>query len=200
MQTLWLSTPVQPVHTTDATHKVAQRHLVELEGLSLIGPRVTRLCVGLGRIFQLMAQDLGAHAPEVTQFRIEDLPGDPFAAGDVPEPPTKSLEEYEDSARRLLAEAITHLALIQIPSTKLSGTLIREYDYMLHPIFSALFSYSYRRKRKMSLTSTELLNLINAPHRTIREVLERNNRTMPGPAEELPEQMRLFERYLREPA
>ena len=196
----WLHTPVQPTHTTVATHNVAQRHLVELEGLSLIGPRITRLCVGLGRIFQLMAQDLGAHAPEVTQFRIEDLPGDPFAAGEVPEPPTKALEEYEDAARRLLAEAITHLGLIQIPSTKLSGTLIREYDYMLHPIFSALFSYSYRRKRKMSLTSTELLNLISDPHRTIREVLDRNNRTMPGPHEELPEQMRLFERYLREPA
>jgi hypothetical protein len=196
----WLDEPVSPEHQTTAAHKVAQRNLVELEGLSLIGPRLTRLCVGLGRIFQVMAQDPGAHAPEVTQFSIEDLKGDLFGEGPVPEAPSRPLEEYDDQARRLLAEAITHLALIQLPATKLSGASIREYDYMLHPIFSALFSYSYRRKRKMTLSSEELLGLVNEPRRTIREILERNNRPEPAGEEELPEQMRLFDRYLRDRA
>jgi hypothetical protein len=193
----WLTLPVDPEHQTAATYKVAQRNLVELEGLSLVGPRLTRLCVGLGRVFQLMAQHPGGHTPEVTQFIVQDLPGDLFANDEIPDPPTRPLDEYPDPTRRLLAEAITHLALIQLPATKLSGASTREYDYMLHPIFSALFVFSYRRKRKMVLSSEDILGLVNTPGSTIREILRRNNRLEPEPDEELPEQMNLFDRYLR---
>ena len=196
----WLHEPVGPEHQTRATHTVAQRTLVELEGLSLIGPRLTRLCVGLGRIFQVMAQRPGGHAPEVTQFTVDDLRGDLFADGEPPEAPSRPLEEYDDAARRLLAEAITHLALVQLPSTKMAGPEIREYDYMLHPIFSALFSYSYRRKRKMVLSSDDVLKIVSEPHQAIKEILERNNREDPASDEPLPEQMILFDRYLRDRA
>jgi hypothetical protein len=68
---------------------------------------------------------------------------------------------------------------------------------MLHPIFSALFAFSYRRKRKMVLSSTDILGLVNMPSSTIRDILKRNNRAIPEPDEELPEQMNLFDRYLR---
>jgi len=68
---------------------------------------------------------------------------------------------------------------------------------MLHPIFSALFVFSYRRKRKMVLNSGDILGLVNTPGSTIREILKRNNRREPEPDEELPEQMNLFDRYLR---
>jgi hypothetical protein len=193
----WLATPVSAEHQTLATQKVAQSNLVELEGLSLVGPRITRLCVGLGRIFQLMAQHPGGHTPEVTQFRVEDLHGDLFADEDIPDPASGALDEYPDPTRRLLAEAITHLALIQFPGTKLSGVATRQNDYMLHPIFSALFVFSHRRKRKMMLSSSDVLGLVNAPGPAIRAILVRNNREEADAEEELPEQMQLFDRYLR---
>jgi hypothetical protein len=193
----WLTVPVSPEHQTLATQKVAQSNLVELEGLSLIGPRITRLCVGLGRIFQLMAQHPGGHTPEVTQFRVDDLDGDLFPDDDIPDPASPTLDDHPDSTRRLLAEAITHLALIQFPGTKLAGVETRQNDYMLHPIFSSLFVFSHRRKRKMLLSSSDILGLVNTPGPSIRAILARNNREDADADEELPEQMQLFDQYLR---
>ena len=193
----WLTLPVSADNQTLATQKVAQSNLVELEGLSLVGPRITRLCVGLGRVFQLMAQHPGGHTPEVTQFRVEDLAGDLFANEDIPDPASGTLEASPEQARRLLAEAITHLALIQFPGTKLSRVETRENDYMLHPVFSALFVFSHRRKRRMMLSSGDILGLVNSPGPVIRAILARNNRQEIDTDEELPDQMQLFDRYLR---
>jgi hypothetical protein len=195
----WLADPVSPLLQTKAAQKVAQRHLVELEGLSLIGPSLARLCVGLGRIFQVMAHNPAGHAPEVTQFALEDMPGDLFREVDMPEPLTRPPSNDPDQARRLIAEAVTHLALIRLPSTKPSGPeAVREYDYMLHPVFAALFEFSARRKRKMTLRSRDITGLVTNHRQTIRDVLNRNNRTAVDADADLPEQMYLFERYLRE--
>jgi hypothetical protein len=61
----------------------------------------------------------------------------------------------------------------------------------VHPIFSAFFVFSYRRKRKMTLNSQTILGLIENPRETIREILDRHNRT----SEVLPEQLGIFEAY-----
>lgn len=195
--TEWLTRPVDAETQTSATQKVAQSNLVELEGLSLIGPRITRLVVGLGRVFQLMAQHPEGHTPEVNQFRINDLVGDPFRDDAAPELVAVEATSESDPVRGLLAEAITHLALVQLPTTKMAGPSTREYDYMLHPMFAPLFAFSYRKKRKMTISSAELIGLVDDPRRTIGALLQRNNRSDPSPDEVLPEQMGLFDRYLR---
>ena len=193
----WLTVPASPKSQTEAAQKVAQSHHVELEGLSLIGPRITRLVVGLGRVFQLMAQHPGGHTPEITQFRIDDLGEDLFGDEDIPEAGTGELGEGTAHLRRLMAEAITHLALIQFPGTKLSGVATRQNEYMLHPIFSALFEFSHRRKRKMVLTSNDVIALVETPGPAIRTILRRNKRDESIAEEELPDQMQLFNTYLR---
>jgi hypothetical protein len=193
----WLRIPASPGAQTLAAQRVAQSHHVELEGLSLIGPRITRLVVGLGRVFQLMAQHPGGHTPEITQFRIEDLVGDLFGEEDIPEAGPGELGEGPEHVRRLMAEAITHLALIQFPGTKLSGVATRQNEYMLHPIFAALFAFSHRRKRKMVLTSGDVVTLVETPGPAIRAILRRNKRDESIADEELPDQMQLFDSYLR---
>ena len=125
-----------------------------------------------------MASDPESHAPEVNQFYLarEDLD-----------------QETEKQVEKLLVSAVQHLALIRSPGTKLidEGDT-RDYDYLVHPIFAPFFVFSYRRKRKMKLSATQLLGLVTSPKRTIRQVLGRTGRISD---EALPEQLRLFESY-----
>jgi hypothetical protein len=86
-----------------------------------------------------------------------------------------------------------HLALIRPSGTKLGDSAdTRDYDYMVHPIYSAYFVFSYRKKRKMILTGSDLLGLVGSPKPTIRGILKKNNRATEEP---LPEQLTLFEAY-----
>jgi hypothetical protein len=193
----WLTAPIAPQLQTDAATTVGQRNLVELEGLSLIGPRLTRLSVGLGRVFQVMAWRPEGHAPEVTQFRVSDLPeGLLGEEQDLPDPRELSLDARDDG-RGLLAEAITHLALIRFPGTKLSGSYTREDDYMLHPIFAPVFSYSHRRKRKMTLSAEQLVGLVTSPSASVASILHQSGRIAHDDDLDLADQLNLFDRYLR---
>jgi hypothetical protein len=166
---------------TKAAQLVGQKNLRELEGLTVRGAQLTRLVLGLGRIFQTMAEQPSGHAPEVNQFHLADEPLDGPATS------------ITDAARELLASAVTHLALVRTLGNKLADEAdTREYDYMVHPIFAAFFVFSHRRKRKMLLRYDQLLGLIRSPKTTIREVLEAQNRTSDVP---LPDQLALFENY-----
>jgi hypothetical protein len=87
------------------------------------------------------------------------------------------------------------LALIRSLGNKLADEGdTKEYDYMVHPIYSPLFNFSYRRKRKMMLTASQVLGLVKSPKSTIREILAQSDRAY-SVEEPLPDQLRLFETY-----
>ncbi|HGM6678794.1 TPA: hypothetical protein ACKQAY_000182 [Stenotrophomonas maltophilia] len=159
---------------TEAARLIGQKNLRELEGLSVLGGRMTKLALSLGRVFQVMALSPLGHTPEVTQFRLESPPS---VGGDR-------------AAQELLEQCVMHLALVRRPGTKLQQSEdIRDYDYSLHPIFSAYFEYSYRQKRKMLLTSDDIISLSEGKAEGIRAVLLRQNRE--GSIFGLPSQMDL---------
>lgn len=163
---------------TEAAQRIGKKNLAELEGLSVHGAQLTKLLLGLGRVFQVMAADAAGHAPEINQFDLQNESG------------------FPTSAETILNAAVMHLALIRFPGNKLGNVSdIRDYDYMLHPIYSAFFVFSYRRKRKMTLRAERLLGLVETPRDTIKEILSQNNR-----AEDvsLPDQLNLFETYYDE--
>lgn len=189
----WATTPVAPDTQTLAAEAVGNSNLVELAGLSAFGPRITRLCASLGRVFHQMADDPVGHAPEVTQFYVSDLPGDPLRVDPF------TADAHDGDASELLREAVMHLALIAYPSTKQAGAYVREHDYMVHPMFAPVFRYSYRRKRKVALRSAELLALVSRPRTTINAVLRRNRRG-PLDADTSDPQMQLLDRYLTDEA
>jgi len=146
---------------TEAARQIGQKNLRELEGLSVLGGRMTKLSLSLGRIFQVMAANPLGHTPEVTQFRLD----------------ASALPGSDSAAQELLEQCVMHLALVRRPGTKLQQSEdIRDYDYFLHPIFSAYFEFSYRQKRKMSLSSEEVLQLAEGKTEAIRAVLQRQNR------------------------
>ena len=160
---------------TKVAQVIGQRNLQELEGVSLQGARLTKLLLGLGRVFQVMAEDPIGHTPEVTQFCLDaDVGGGTR---------TEKLDG-------LITEGIMHLALLRYPGSKLQGaTEVRQVDYAIHPIFAAFFGFSYRRKRKIELRGQDVLELAERTSSAVGAILARQNRVVDVA---LPEQMALF--------
>jgi hypothetical protein len=180
-----LATPVSPKTQTIAAQNVGKKNLSELEGLSVHGAQLTKLLLSLGRIFQIMASDASGHTPELNQFHLSD--GSDLIVHE------NMSNSYTSEAENLLKSAVMHLALIRSSGNKLADEAdTKDYDYQIHPIFSSFFVFSYRRKRKMTLSAFDILNLVNNPRQAIKEILTRNNRNT---EEELPEQLSLFEKY-----
>ncbi|MCY3005201.1 MAG: hypothetical protein NTV29_04390 [Planctomycetota bacterium] len=167
-----LLSPISPEVQTKTAQSVGAMNLSELEGLSVSGAKLTKLLLALGRIFQQFAAEPFGHAPELNQFHL-----------------TSMTAELDD----LLKQAVMHLALVRFQGTKLvteSDTI--EFDYTIHPIFAALFEFSPRRKRKMEISSSALLALIESPKQTISGILREHKRAT---SSELPRQLTFFSQF-----
>lgn len=140
---------------TEVAQRVGSMSLAELEGLSVDGARLTKLLLALGRVFQVMAAEAQGHAPEMNQFQVVADEG-PVQEGSI-----------AAAVERLLNAAVMHLALIRSAGNK-PGNVgdTKDYDYMIHPIYSPFFVFSYRRKRKMTLRPETVLGLIQRPRQT----------------------------------
>jgi hypothetical protein len=168
-----LTVPVSAEDQTSAAQAVGRKNLGELEGLSVHGARLTKLVLSLGRVFQLFALDPEGHTSELNEFEIE---------GDV-----APVDE-------LVTSAVKHLALLRAPGTKMSSDPgdTRDFDYRLHPIFSAFFLFSHRKKRKFALTASDLLALTTEPGHAISAVVSAQNRDADA---DLPAQLELFSEF-----
>jgi len=172
---------------TKAAQAVGEKNLTELEQIDEFGPDLMRLVLGLGRIFHVMAAYPHGHTPEVNQFYLEANPlvhgGDGSASEGL-------------RLLRVLAAAVRHLAMLRAPGTKPTDEAsTRADEYMLHPVYSAFFQFSYRRKRKMRLEPNDILGLLDRPRSTIRGVLERTRADVDLELDDVPEQLMLFESY-----
>ena len=147
---------------THAAKSVARERLEELEGLSADGTNLAQLVMGLGKIFGTMAVQAEGHAPEVTQFRLT----------------SNTSGDDETRANELLRDGVMLLALRRFPGTKPTGKDdIRPYDYMLYPLFSALFDFSFRKKRRTELSSADIVGLVKRQRQTVIRILARSKRT-----------------------
>lgn len=171
-----LSGGVALVTQTQAAKRVARERLEELEGLSANGTDLAQLVMGLGKIFGTMAVQASGHAPEVTQFRL---------VGET------SVDDMEQS-KELLRDGVMLLALRRFPGTKPTGQDdVRQYDYMLYPLFSALFDFSFRKKRRTELSPADIVGLVEQQRPTVIRILARSNRTPDDGL--LGDQLKLFE-------
>jgi hypothetical protein len=167
--------PISPEMQTRAAHLVGRKNLSELEGLSVDGARLTKLLLSLGRVFGVLAESPGGHTPEANQFHLrEEL----------------IATDSDDRAMQLLKHAVMHMALVRYDGSKaLDERDTKAYDYMIHPIFAPFFVFSHRKKRKILLSSAQLLTLVDRPREGIESVLTANNRAS---KEVLPDQLQLF--------
>ena len=166
---------ISPETQTKAARDTGLRNLRELDGLSLYGAKLTRLLLGLGRFFEMMAEHPVGHTPEISQFHL---------AGDV------VVSEHREFVTMLLREGVMYLALRWHQGSKLQDrTDIRQLDYSIHPIFAPVFWFSHRRKRKILLADDDFVSLIDRPKETITRLLRDQRRSLD---EDLWEQKGLF--------
>lgn len=168
---------------TKAAIHVATKNINELEGLTTFGAQLTRLVLSLGRLFGLLAEDPRNKSPEITQFEIYD----------------KAATSYNFDSERtheIMKAAVMNLALIRLTGSKLSTRYeIKDHDYMLHPIFSPLFNFSYRKKRKMRIHPDEIIELIDTPQEGMKKIFFRKNILE---IKSLPKQLTLFSGHYNE--
>jgi Cdc6-like AAA superfamily ATPase len=175
-----LSKPISPRNQTFAAQEAGLKNLMELEGLWKNGAQLTKLLLGLGRVFQVLASSDGKSAPEKNQFSIEKT-------GTTP-------DDFEE----LIRNAVMHLALIRTPGNKMGETYsTRDYLYMIHPLYSAYFQFSHRRKRKINLKAEDIIGVINSQKETIKHILLRTD-IKTDELDQLPQQMTLFQNYYNE--
>lgn len=148
--------PVPPEIQTKAARNVGWKNLTELEGTWQNGAQLTRMVQTLGTIFARMAKEGENIAPETVQFEIEG--------------------ERSERTEELLAAGIMNLALIRMPANKQSGRgSVKEFMYMLHPIFAPFFIFSFRRKRKMLISDAEFISCIDNQKNAVSSILNRKN-------------------------
>ena len=162
---------------TLAAQEVGQKNLTELEGLWKNGAKLTKLLLGFGRIFQVLSSAEGNSAPEKNQFSIENS------------------ESVSIECQELLNAAVMNLALVRSPGNKLTDTShTRDYLYTIHPIYSAFFVFSYRRKRKIIIRQDDILDIIAKPKETISGILNKCN-IVEDVSNNLPKQLEMFENF-----
>lgn len=175
-----LDKAVSARNQTLAAQDAGLKNLMELEGLWKNGAQLTKLLLGMGRIFQVLASGDAKTAPEKNQFSIEKS--------------SNTSPDFEEMMRA----AVMHLALIRTPGNKMGDDYnTRDYIYMLHPLYSAYFQYSYRRKRKIDIRPEDIMGIIDYPKTAIPKILQKSN-VNPDSLETLPQQMNLFDLYFNE--
>lgn len=174
-----LAVPVSSENQTLAAQEIGERIVFELAGLHARGTQLTRLVLGLGRIFGIMAKQAYGHAPEVTQFRITD-------------------STANDEVNALMDAGVMHNALVKFTGDKMAATSAetKDFDFQMHPIFAPFFVYSFRRKRRMNMRSEEIIGLASPTSATyIRSLLVRTDRKIEN---DPPRQLSLFAEFFRD--
>lgn len=176
-----IDSPVNAEIQTRAAELVGEQQVDSLLGISRSGGRLKKLILSLGRVFEVMARNPHGHAPEVNQFRVN--------RSDISDVELEKLES-------LLNEAVMHSALIPFTANKkgaVSGET-NDADFMLHPVMSAYFGYSNRRKRRMTIAAGLLLEMsTEKASRAIDVVLQKQGRNS---SSELPEQLSIYSEFL----
>lgn len=148
-----ITTPIPYDIQTEAAREVGWKNLTELEGYWNKGVQITKLVMSLGSLFGKIALYGDKSAPELVQFEIKD--------------------ELSERTAEIINASVMNLAIIRMPSNKLSGKEIKSYQYSLHPIFAPYFLFSFRRKRKMLFTDADILGCIDKPEVTVDDILKR---------------------------
>ena len=178
-----LSEPIDCKDQTIAARRVGLNYIRELEGVTARGSYLSKLILGFGRYFQILASNPIGGSPECNQFHLSEVNE------------SDSTEKREE-AKKLLTDAIMHLALVRSSGTKLATESdTHAWDYSPHPIFAPFFNYSTRRKRKIRISDTDLISMSKGSQPTIKKLLGKSRQYLVDDV--LPEQMSIFDEYYK---
>lgn len=165
--------PITAKVQTEAAIEVGKKYFMMLENLHHRGADLIKIVLNMGRLFNVLASESEHTAPEIDQFYIQ---GDITAEND-----------------ELLRAGVMHLAFIRIPGNKPSSKSdTKDYMYALHPIFAPYFIYSFRRKRKMTISNEDFYGLILSHKSLMKKMLSKDEMAKILGDNDQPQQMDLF--------
>ena len=132
-----------------------------LRGIKTFGGEGNRLhtfVLRLGSLFALSQRRVSQSEPERTHFSI-----------------TRGYEDLNEDDQRFLNEAIRWSVLFEESETKKKVTGIEPEvtEFVLNPIYSPYFAISYRKKRKLDLTTAEASCLIRGNYGDVSALLKK---------------------------
>lgn len=140
-----------------STLRTSTLELEKISDLGANGVHLKRIAKRLGIIFKYSQRRKSQSEPEVNHFSI--------ALSDI------SL--LENSTHKLLKEALIWSVLFEQKSTKnKSESEVEMVDYILHPVLSASFGISYRKKRKLRLSHDQVEIIFNGDEEKFNIILK----------------------------
>lgn len=175
--------PVSAEDQTQAAIRIGGTVLRELSAQSPRGADITRLTLSLGRIFGALAASPEGRTPEVNQIRVT----------------FQSNPSVAEEAMNLLDQAVAAGAIDPFEGNKEGRTTggTKRPDYRLMPVFAPYFVFSHRKKRRLTVTDSQVLALASTDSgRAISGILHKGNKK--ANQSPLPEQLLFYEEHFGE--
>jgi hypothetical protein len=150
-----LSIPID--EQAEAAKQASTAFMTEVRGFGRLGNRLHAFILTLGSIFAIAHRRATQSEPEITHFGINRG--------------TASLSEDDLDFFR---EALKWSVLNYTPATKLKDPLEpADNDWILNPIYAPYFHISFRKKRKLAISSDDIAVAIRGNPEQRRELLRR---------------------------
>lgn len=145
---------------TKAVYFVSKLKLNEIDSYEPFGFKLKSFTISLGKIFNTIQTNPNATLGEVEQNHFETKAND--------------LKKHNPEANELLKYAIRYKILEEEDSTKTKSDEILEFsDYHLNHLYCPAFKISHLRKRKISISHTDLSKLFCGSHKELEEVVKK---------------------------
>ena len=139
--------PLDPIQQAEAARQASAAFLREVRSFGEFGIKLHTFVLRLGSLFQLAREDSKTSIAEQTHFSVNRGSG---------------VVEQEDS---FIKEAVKYSVLFEFKDTKKKSEHQPEsIEYVLNPIYAPFFHISYRKKRKLEISSEELGTIINGTY------------------------------------
>lgn len=140
----------------EAARQVSADLLPEIRSFGPQGNNLHTFVLRLGSLFSLAQQNPAQSEPERNHFSIQG-----------------GAAELEEHATMFLAEAEKWSVLFTVKGTKKkSATEAEGVEYILNPIYSPYFHISYRKRRKLDLSPSDVRTIISGEYPAVRRLLK----------------------------
>ena len=146
---------VDPIQQAEAARQASADFLKEVRSFGKSGNSLHTFVLRLGSLFQLARENSKTSIAEQTHFSVTSGSG---------------ITEQEDS---FLKEAVKHSVLLEFKDTKKKSQYQPEnIEYVLNPIYAPFFHISYRKKRKLDISSEDLATIISGTYDEFRGLMK----------------------------
>jgi hypothetical protein len=157
---LYTGTPITPAAQAEAARQASTAFLGEIRSFGPHGNQLHTFVLRLGSLFALAHRRPSLSESEQSHFSAKE-----------------SATMLSDADLFFLREATKWSVLFEEPATKTKDFFSPlSVDYVLNPIYAPYFHISYRKKRKLELTTDDLICLIRGSYDSVTALIKKYSR------------------------